>query len=275
MILEQYILGLHRNNEEKQYGPPKHWRMSNLGKCPRYQVLQRLNLKGKPFKDDTLFIFEIGHMIEEMVMRFLGSLVVARQTTVVADKFDAVGHLDALILKDNELFPLEVKSTRDAALGYRTPYETHKKQASAYALYMGLKRSVVLYLGRDGAYAEAIVEAEPQRAAIENEWRLLNTVWEQLGERLDNESEDDYYVRNESILPPKLPVVEKTYVKSGRWGKAGDIKTTIAAECARCPYTNRCFPWLNISTGPSVASDDTSAGEGKIGVGLDAASIGE
>lgn len=264
-VLEEAI-----REDRKDFGTPSSWRFSNLGKCLRYQVLNRLGVGGTPFKDETLSLFRIGDLIENDTLPLLGKKLVVitrdvngRQVRAVMPEYDASGSLDALIVLDGEMGPLDVKSTRDSALSYSDlPYENHKKQVAAYALALGFVHSWLLYLGRDGAKKWFKVRAADYEQAIKTEWAELSFWW-----RSALEFPVDEFHRDEG-LPPKKPKVQATkkvkgqkvpfvYEIDGPWGRKGDPKYELDNECVRCPYLNRCW-------GEDATTDgqDTSHAEG-------------
>lgn len=223
--------------DDDQFDAPTAWRFSNLGKCYRNQVLDRLGVKKPALAYGTRFIFELGHVIEEIALKWLSLCdrvdILAKQVRVNAYQFGARGRADALVRMGNQLVPVEVKSTRNQALAYRIPYPNHRLQAGAYAWFLGLPRAVLLYIGRDGALAEAWVEVEQHlKDEISEHWETLNKFWEA--------APDD--------LPPRLPL-RTVDVKKGR--KVVGQKQDLDSECGYCPYKNICWT----GTVPNPVSD--------------------
>lgn len=239
--------GLNAESDEKQFGPPESWRFSDLGKCNRMQMMKRLGFHGPGFSAKTKFIFEMGHAIEQMALNWLRKVkrvdILATQVRVEASQFDARGSADALGRFGNQVAPIEVKSTRDKALEYRIPYETHKRQAGAYAWFLGLPRAVLAYIGRDGTLAHVWVEVTQElKEDIANQWMELGKYWAlDFPSRMPNESDESYYNSIQSYLPPKIPPKEKTYKRSGPWGKAGTTVIDIDPECGYCGFKKLCW----------------------------------
>lgn len=223
-IVQMVREGMELDNEE--FGPPSGWRFSDLGKCMRYQVMKRLGVPQPPHNSRTLFIFKMGHVIEETALNWLSKSkradVLARQVKVDAPQFGASGRADALARLGNQLAPVEVKSTRDKALSFRIPYPNHELQAGAYAWFLGLPQAVLLYMGRDGAMEQAWVEVTDfLRNKISRQWEELNKWWNWTTE-----------------LPPRLPKV-MVDVKKGR--KVIGQKEDLDKECYYCPFMKVCW----------------------------------
>lgn len=258
--------GLNTISDEKQFSPQSSWRFSDLGKCNRYQILKRLGFRGGEFSPKTKFIFEMGHMIEDMALNWLSRVkrvdILARQVKIEASQFDARGSADALARFGNQLTIIEVKSTRDKALSYRIPYETHKRQAGAYAMFLGLPRAVLAYIGRDGTIAHAWVEVtEELKNTIRHQWEVLEKYWSlDLPDRNGNDKE--YFTVLEPYLPLKLPHEEKIYKRAGPWGPAGTVKMELNNECGYCAFKNLCWGGNN-EYGPS--GKDSSEADGLVG----------
>lgn len=237
-----------RKDESKEH--KDHWRFSDLGKCLRFQVMKRAGVKGAEHSDSTLFVFKMGHLIEKQALDWLylsGVDILAKQITVEAPDFDAKGHADALVRWGNQIVVVEVKSTRNKALEYRIPYPNHKKQASAYALYLNLPYAWLLYIGRDGAVEQALVMAKEEQAAIEQEWRELNEYWKPIPEALEviknnrGEPSPDWFEHVGVSLPPRKPKTEVEYKRAGPWGPKGTKKIELDPECGYCQYQKVCW----------------------------------
>lgn len=264
-VLEEAI-----REDRKDFGTPTSWRFSNLGKCLRYQVLNRLGVGGAPFKDETLSLFRIGDLIENDTLPLLGKKLVVitrdvngRQVRAVMHEYDASGSLDALIVLDGEMGPLDIKSTRDSALSYSDlPYETHAKQVAAYAIALGFVHSWLLYLGRDGAKKWFKVRAADYEQDIKKEWAELRFWWNSIAEAMRLSSRNDDF---EGGLPPKKKQVQATkkvkgekvpfvFERSGPWGEAGQPKMELDNECQRCPYINRCWGESETESGTTTTT---------------------
>jgi CRISPR/Cas system-associated exonuclease Cas4 (RecB family) len=227
------------------FAPPTAWRFSNIGKCLRAQVLQRRNeVTPEPFSTNTRILFKVGNLLEPVVLSWLeksGIQVISntdadRQVRAEAPEYDARGSLDALGILDGEVFPIEIKSTRTRGLDFGLPYETHELQATAYALFLGLSRSLICYVGRDGGVRLCWVYVTPEKEQrIKREWAELSR----------------YFLSGE--IPPVKPLVQATkkvkgvsvpflYERDGAWGKAGDPKMELDNECGRCSYQSHCWP---------------------------------
>ena len=53
------------------FGPPKNWRFSDLGKCLRLQVQKRRGEAGAPFSPETLILFKVGDLLEIEALNWL------------------------------------------------------------------------------------------------------------------------------------------------------------------------------------------------------------
>lgn len=214
------------------FGPPKHFRFSNLGKCPRAQVMERMGCEKTPFDVKTRILLKIGRLLETQALEWLATKVdiIAKQVTVEAPEWDARGHADALARIGNDIVPIEVKSTRDRGVEY-APYPNHVLQVSAYAIFLNLPTSFLLYVGRDGA--RKFVECRPSldvERKIKNEWALLGG-WFRSG-----------------AVPPKTPWTQATkkvggkevpwvYERSGPWGEVGTPKLEPPKVSSYCAFS--------------------------------------
>lgn len=256
------------SEDADDYGPPEHWRFSGLGKCPRAQVMERMGVPRTPFSVKTRILLKIGHLLEDQALKWLGSKVdiIAKQVTVDAPQWDARGHLDALVRLDNEIAVVEVKSTRDRGVEY-APYDNHVLQATAYAIFLGLPTSFLLYVGRDGArkFVECRPSVEIERK-IKNEWSMLTG-----------------YLRA-GVVPPKLPWVQAAkkvngkdvpfvYERSGPWGEIGTPKLEAPKQSSYCSYAGQqvCCQFRDgesDDTGSETGRTEDLAGEDSVAGGI-------
>lgn len=262
-------------DDRKDFGTPTNWRISNLGKCIRYQVLNRLGVTPTdPFSATTLSLFRMGDLIEEDTLNLLGNKVTiitrdvhGRRIPVEVPAFHAKGAIDALVVVDGKMAVLEIKSTRDRALSFGDlPYQTHEKQTRAYAHFLGLKDGYLVYRGRDGAVKAFHVDATDV-TDITAEWIELERWWHgvTVGALVEP-----------SGLPPKKSLIQATktvkgkkvpfvYEKSGPWGDAGDPKMELDSECERCAYRTYCWgvegEAARAEGGAEVASGATPDGQ--------------
>ena len=241
------------SEDTDDFGPGQSWRFSNLGKCPRAQVLDRMGYERTPFDVKTRVLLKIGKLLETQAIQWLASKVdiLATQVKVEAPEWDARGHADALMRVGNDLVPIEVKSTRDRGVEY-APYHNHVLQATAYAIFLNLPTSFLLYVGRDGArkFAECRPSLEVERK-IKNEWALLGG-----------------YLRS-GVVPPKQPWVQATkkvgnkevpfvYERSGPWGEVGTPKLEPPKSSSYCAYKGQQVCCQFRDRGEGVDGEDTS-----------------
>lgn len=208
--------------------------------------MERMGYEKTPFDVKTRVLFKIGHLLETQALKWLGTRIdiLATQVKVEAPEWDARGHADALARIGNDIVPIEVKSTRDRGVEY-APYPNHVLQVSAYAIFLNLPTSFLLYVGRDGA--RKFVECRPSldvERKIKNEWALLGG-WFRSG-----------------VVPPKLPWVQSTkkvngkevpwvYERSGPWGEAGTPKLEPPKASGYCPFAGQ-----TVCCGSKGESDD-------------------
>jgi len=250
-------------DDSEDFGAPESFRFSDIGKCHRYQILKRRNeVAPEPFTVDTRILFKFGNIIEPVVLKWLskvhGIQIISRtdgtdprtgkpaQIKAAAPEYDARGSLDALGIADGEIFPVEVKSTRSRALQFGLPFTTHDLQATAYALFLGLRRSLIVYLGRDGGRRLLWVYVTNEKEQlIKREWAKLAT-W-----LLSDE------------LPPVKPKIQATKKVKGVnipfvyevGPNRGEPKMELDSECSRCSYLNYCWPRENAG-GEEVPTPD-------------------
>lgn len=254
-LLDEAIL-----EDTNDFPPPTSWRMSDLGKCLRMQVLKRQGVvTPEPFTVKTRTLFRIGNLLEEEVLKWLSRKfqVITKSATgdqikVSAPGYDARGSLDGIGIDNEGMFPIEVKSTRDRGVDY-APYETHDLQATAYALFLGLMRACLVYIGRDGARKVCWVYVTPKKEQrIKTEWAELAKWW------LTDE------------LPPVKPKVRAkkkvkgvwvdfTYEVNGVGFQKGEPKYELDPECSRCPYLNFC--WGDAHAAAADRGTETQAAE--------------
>jgi len=234
-------ISIEAEDEQFQFGPAQTWRCSNLGRCLRAQVMDRMGVPKAQMSTKTLVLLRIGTLLERKVVEWLGRQIPVLATNVKVDipQYDAAGSADALIRVGNEIAVLEVKSTRDRGVEY-TPYENHVLQADAYRIFLGLPLAFLYYMGRDGARACHVILPDADRE------QRIRREWDTLGMLLD---------RGET--PPRLPWVQATkkvkiegkevevpfvYERSGAWGEAGTPKFEPPKGGSYCAYygTGEC-----------------------------------
>lgn len=242
-----------------QFGAPSAWRFSDFGACLRCQTLKRLgfNQRTDRLSLKSLFNMEMGHVIEREALEWLSRStnvdILSKQVKVALPQYGAKGTMDALGKLGNNLVPIEIKSTRDKALTYRIPYKNHEKQARGYAWAINLPRAILLYIGRDGTFAQCWVENDQAgRDAIAADLDKLNLYWDSMPDRKEGQSDEDFYQDVEPYLPPAPKVVlepvlnaagePELYQRAGPWGPKGTPKTQIANDgsCVYCKFESYC-----------------------------------
>lgn len=112
MIIEKII----ESKERKIQGYPVNSnRASDLGHpCLKYHVLNRTRWQEKSLHDVRLQqIFDLGNDFEEIVLRELaaaGVKTVEQQRSFSWPEYSITGHIDAQVVTDEGIFPMEIKS---------------------------------------------------------------------------------------------------------------------------------------------------------------------
>ena len=265
--------------KEKAEGPAPHWYPSSMGKCPRAVVLSHAGVEGNPIDDETARLFWIGDQFHASVQKSVGDMLpgkVFHEVRLRDEEYKVSGRIDTLRLDeagDWEVY--EYKTVRTRAFEYALPQPAHILQVAIYLTFRAdcpehqetdcplcggdgflplPKRARIAYVGKeDGRLAEFVVEtSQGLQDAVKAKLVELESLYQK-------------YL-SDGTLPPPLPKqplmvkgVPQAYVKSGKWGKAGDPKMVPDYRTMWCEYrgTGRCC-----GDDPSTGSKDQQPQEG-------------
>ena len=268
---------------EKAEGPAPHWYPSSMGKCPRAVVLSHAGVEGNPIDDETARLFWIGDQFHASVQKSVGEQLpglVYHEVRLRDEEYKVSGRIDTLRYdpESGEWEVYEYKTVRTRAFEYALPQPAHILQVAIYLTFRAdcpecydqpvdylsgvcgtcgnakVKklplpvRARIVYVGKeDGRLAEFVVETSQG---------LQDAVKAKL---VELESLYQHYL-SDGTLPPPLPKqplmvkgVPQVYVKTGKWGKAGDPKMVPDYRTMWCEYrgTGRCC-----GDDPSTGSKD-------------------
>jgi hypothetical protein len=223
-----------------------------LGGCDRANLLKKIGVEGGELSDETARYFWLGKIVHEGIQRGLSAGLRAR---LGADNFlhevpsrgtivgtyrgveltaTISGRIDTLRLLPSEV--IELKTVRSKAFDYPLPQPAHVLQVSCYLAHhpYGVPAPEVariLYVAKDGDKVSEYVVKKDQRLIDQVNDTLLRQQFNHL-----------HYLQTGELPPPlaKVPLKVKgkivRYVKSGAWGKAGDVKLTPDHRVLYCDY---------------------------------------
>ncbi len=131
------------------------YRISSVGYCPRKIQLDKiLPEEKKPFDTKTLGTFAVGNAIHEYIQGLLPKDVMIAQENQIRYKYkeiELVGHFDLLLISENGLLVVDIKSAKAKSMYYRheEAQDSHIEQANTYASILGTKGFSILYVNKD------------------------------------------------------------------------------------------------------------------------------
>lgn len=219
----------------KQYPHPNN-RASEAGhSCIRFLVLSRLHPEKKALHDIGLQrIFDEGRLHEGAILREVedaGFKIVEQQRPFEWQKFQLAGHIDAKILMNGNLIPLEIKSCSPNSFKHIKDLEPMEMVVSKFSWVRKYPAQILLYMLMDNK-EEGIILFKNKTT----------------GEKSQKNFKLDYeYV--ESILA-KLEIVNE-YVE-----KRGVPLVEMCEDCRDCGFQKTvCFPDCDYGPGFAFLSD--------------------
>jgi CRISPR/Cas system-associated exonuclease Cas4 (RecB family) len=188
--------------EKSKVGRPSKafWRGSLMGGCLRAHWYDSTGVKGEPFDQKTLRIFERGHAVSEWISSVFADapdiLGYETEVPVSIPDYDFAGNVDALVTwKDGKQEVWEFKSTKATAFKWLkdSAKPEHATQAALYAIALqdedGIVRPArVIYVNADDfSFKEYIVSEEERSRA----WRTLQVARQ---------------FKDQDRMPPQLPI---------------------------------------------------------------------
>ena len=176
------------------------WRGSLMGGCLRAHWYDSTGVKGEPFDDKTLRVFERGHAVSEWissVFKQAPDIVDYRTEVPVAmPDYDFAGNIDAVITwKDGRSEVWEFKSMKATAFKWLKEFAKpeHATQAALYAIALQRETGIVypariIYINADDfSFREYIVSDDERDRA----WRTLCIA---------------HKFKQQNRMPPQLPI---------------------------------------------------------------------
>lgn len=186
MIVEKVIEA--KRAKIKQY-PCNTNRASELGHpCLRYLVFNRTRWNEKTLSDVGLqFIFDIGNVIEELVIRDLkdaGFQVIEQQRSFEWKEYQITGHIDGKVLIEGVAYPLEIKSV--SPFIYEAIESISDMHKSKYLHIRKYPSQMVLYLLLDNKERGVMILKNKSTGKLKEIWIDLDY---DLGESLLKKAE--------------------------------------------------------------------------------------
>ena len=209
--------------EKQKVGRPSKafWRGSLMGGCLRAHWYDSTGVKGEPFDDKTLRIFERGHAVSEWISSVFaqapGIKEYRTEVPVTIPEYNFAGNIDAVVTWDDGSEEVwEFKSTKATAFKWLkdSAKPEHATQAALYALAMQLDDRIVrparvIYVNADDfSMREYIVSNEERDRA----WRTLKVA---------------HLFKSQDRMPPQLPIPD---------GKTANTRY----PCSYCRFKTEC-----------------------------------
>lgn len=159
--------------KRSNYKPSKevYWSASQLGKCLRHQVLNKLQLPSNdtmPYKwKNNAEDGNASHDWRQKAMELMGALV-SQEETIKDEEYRFKGRCDAIVMLNNKMVLVDIKNQNNR--GYRRRArlpnkidDEHKKQLCAYYIffkkhkYPALEEARMYYINRDTGEREEII----------------------------------------------------------------------------------------------------------------------
>lgn len=245
MSITAEINRIARQRDGGPHVPSLAWYPSQLGGCERKAVLSHAQVPSNPLSDETARNFWLGNVVHEAVQSGLGNIFYRHELPL---KGVITGYYNNQLIEATlsgridtyRFFPPEIvefKTVRSKAFNYQLPQDAHVVQMNCYLAYPpegvpAPDRGRLIYISKDGDnLGEYIIEKTQEIVDLVNA-KVLRLEW--LYRR---------YVETGGELPPPLPKVPLRiggknvyYKKSGKWGKAGQIKLTDDHRVLYCDY---------------------------------------
>jgi len=165
-IIDKYYLDKEKDKDKK---PPKHFYISQAGKCPRHLFFKFKNVPEKELEPHILRLFDHGDHMHQLIMSALTSTrdihVVASEVKIPPQELIS-GRADAVISDGNQLYVLDIKSMN--SMIFRTleePKPENVQQIQLYLYYFKIPKGILLYVNKDNLQLkEFIFDYNPAQA---------------------------------------------------------------------------------------------------------------
>ncbi len=149
-IIDKYYLDKEKDRDKKA---PKHFYISQAGKCPRHIFFKFKNVPEKELEPHILRLFEHGNHMHQLIMSALTS---TRDVHVVASEVEippqelVSGRADAVISDGNQLYVLDIKSMNSMIFrSMEEPKPENVQQLQLYLYYFKISKGILLYVNKD------------------------------------------------------------------------------------------------------------------------------
>lgn len=134
---------------------------SSIGNCPR---LMYFNMKmipytnWKPVSADTKRIFDIGHSIENFILRDFYNLniLIASQVKIDYEPDRFSGTCDAIIHWDGATRVIDIKTANKENFYGKIPHKKYLYQLSSYMLYSGISHGFLYYVCKNDSKTDEV-----------------------------------------------------------------------------------------------------------------------
>lgn len=149
-IIDKYYLDKEKDKDRK---PPKHFYISQAGKCPRHIFFKFKNVPEKELEPHILRLFDHGDHMHQLIMSALTSTrdihVVASEVKIPPQELVS-GRADAVISDGNQLYVLDIKSMNSIIFrSMEEPKPENVQQLQLYLYYFKISKGILLYVNKD------------------------------------------------------------------------------------------------------------------------------
>lgn len=149
-IIDKYYLDKEKDRDRK---PPKHFYISQAGKCPRHLFFKFKNVPEKELEPHILRLFDHGDHMHQLIMSALTSTrdihVVASEVKIPPQELLS-GRADAVISDGNQLYVLDIKSMNSIVFrSMEEPKPENVQQLQLYLYYFKISKGILLYVNKD------------------------------------------------------------------------------------------------------------------------------
>lgn len=149
-IIDKYYLDKEKDRDRK---PPKHFYISQAGKCPRHLFFKFKNVPEKELEPHILRLFDHGDHMHQLIMSALTSTrdihVVASEVKIPPQELVS-GRADAVISDGKQLYVLDIKSMNSMIFrSMEEPKPENVQQLQLYLYYFKISKGILLYVNKD------------------------------------------------------------------------------------------------------------------------------
>lgn len=167
-IIDKYYLDKEKDRDRK---PPKHFYISQAGKCPRHIFFKFKNVPEKELEPHILRLFDHGDHMHQLIMSALTSTrdihVVASEVKIPPQELVS-GRADAVISDGSQLYVLDIKSMNSMIFrSMEEPKPENVQQLQLYLYYFKISKGILLYVNKDNLQLkEYIFNYNPEEAEM-------------------------------------------------------------------------------------------------------------